>query len=106
VAVALLAASLVTPVALDKPPVAVDACWAAGRQATSCDAAFPHYGDPRIAAGGTLAGGVLFCALKPIDIRGLSAAQLSRLKRVFPGGSCDPRKPSREAVPAQPWKSY
>jgi hypothetical protein len=93
-------------VALDKPPVAVDSCWVAGRQATSCDAAFPHYGDPRIAAGGTLAGGVLLCTLKPIDLPGLSAAQLSQLKRVFPGGICDPRKPSREAVPAQPWKTY
>jgi hypothetical protein len=96
-------------VVLDKPPVAVDSCWVAGRQVTdltACGAVFPHYGDPRIAAGGTLAGGNLLCALKPLSVPGLTASQAARLLRVFPQGSCDSSRPSREWSRARPWATY
>ena len=41
----------------DRPRDAVDTCWVEGRKITdtsTCRAAFPYFGDPRIAAGGTL----------------------------------------------------
>jgi hypothetical protein len=95
-------------VVLDKPVVAVDSCWLAGRQVTNaqaCAVAFPYYGDPRIAAGGRLSGGVLACALAPLRrTAGFTDAQWQRLQRVFPRGVCDPTQPQR--VRAVPWASY
>ena len=95
-------------VALDKP--VVDGCFVAGQQITDlalCGTAFPYYGDPRIAAGGTLAGGVIACTLKPaVRLTGMTDAQWSRWKRVFPSGVCDPARPGRDQVPSVPWMRY
>lgn len=97
-------------VALDKPAVAVDSCFVAGHQITDlsvCAAAFPHYGDPRLAAGGPINGGVLACTLRPATrLPGLSDTQWQRLRKAFPSGVCDPRRPGRGQVPATPWATY
>jgi hypothetical protein len=97
-------------VVLDKPAQATDACFVAGQpvsDAAACSAAFPYYGDPRIAAGGRLAGGVLACALRPLARHsGLTDDQWQRLRKVFPTGVCDPTRPGREHAPAVPWASY
>lgn len=97
-------------VAQDRPPAAVDSCFAAGRQVTDltlCGTAFPWYGDPRIAAGGTLAGGVLACALTPpVRYAGLSDTQWRRWRGVFPHGVCDPTRPGRGQARTVPWTSY
>jgi hypothetical protein len=96
-------------VVLDKPPSVVDSCFAAGAQVTQntvCNAAFPHYGDTRIAAGGQLAGGDLACALEPVAIPGLSTAQLDRMRAVLPRGMCNWSRPSRGFSRALAWASY
>jgi hypothetical protein len=97
-------------VAQDKPATAVDSCWFAGVQVTEmslCSKAFPYYGDPRIAAGGRLAGGVLACALRPATrLTGFTDDQWRRWRRVFPTGVCDPSKPGRGYAHAVPWTSY
>ena len=97
-------------VVLDKPAIAVDSCWVAGRQVTDltvCGAAFPHYADARQAAGAPVAGGVLACALQPL-VRpvGLTSAEWTRLRSVFPRGVCDYRRPSRAFAHALPWATY
>jgi hypothetical protein len=97
-------------VAQDKPAVATDSCWAAGVQVTDmsvCHLVFPSYGDPRTAAGGPLAGGVLACALKPaVRLAGLTDDQWRRWLRVFRSGVCDWGRPGRGAARARPWTSY
>jgi hypothetical protein len=97
-------------VALDKPADATDSCFVAGAQVSepaACAAAFPFYGDPRIASGGRLSGGVLACALRPAArLPGLTDDQWARLRRVFPDGVCDPSRPGREQTHSIPWASY
>ena len=97
-------------VAQDKPAVAVDSCWFAGVQVTdvdACSAAFPHYGDPRIAAGGRLQGGVLACSLRPATrLPGFTGGQWQRWRRVFARGVCDPSRPGRGFARAVAWTSY
>ena len=97
-------------VAQDRPPAAVDSCFVAGRQLTDlslCATAFPWYGDPRIAAGGRLAGGVLACALRsPTRLPGFTDDQWRRWRAVFPSGVCDPARPGRGQQPTSPWATY
>lgn len=97
-------------VVLNKPAVAVDSCFVAGAQVTdraTCSAAFPYYGDPRIAAGGRLSGGVLACALTSLRRpAGVDDAQWTRLQRVFPDGVCDPTQPGRQEERAVVWATY
>jgi len=102
-------------VARNKPAELRDACWTPqGERVTDaarCEAMFPIAGDPRMAAGGPLAGDVLKCALKPVTASGyqrpLTASQLARMKAVFPHGVCDYGKPGVEQKrPPKPWLSY
>jgi hypothetical protein len=97
-------------VVLDKPADAIDSCFVGGTQVTeaaACGAAFPHYGDPRIAAGGRLSGGVLACGLRPAKrLAGLSDEQWARLRKVFPTGVCDPSRAGREQTHSLRWASY
>jgi hypothetical protein len=62
-----------------------------------CNAAYPFHGDPRLVAGGPLAGNVLKCALKPVDAAdypgSMTAAQLDQIKLIFPTGVCDYHHP-------------
>jgi hypothetical protein len=106
-------APLARKVVRDKPADAVDSCWLEGRRVTdqsTCRAAFPYFGDPRIAAGGPLADDVLECRLKPLDPDdygvALTAGQLARLRRAFPDGVCDYSRPGAGQRPPVPWMSY
>lgn len=102
-------------VALNKPPLAVDRCFAtdgsqlaAGpdvwngildkKEAGACTKAFPLYSTTRIVAGGPIEGGVYKCSLQPVSRaieRGLygswlpSADERARLEQIFPTGVCD-----------------
>jgi len=97
----------------DKPADAVDTCWFEGRRVTdpsTCRAAFPYFGDPRIAAGGPLADDVLKCGLRPLargDYHGaFTDAQFARLRRAFPDGVCDYTRPGVAQRPPEPWMSF
>jgi hypothetical protein len=102
-------------VAANKPAAAVDSCFATdgsliargsgvwngildSKPAGACTQAFPLYSTSRIVAGGPIEGGVFKCALQPVEsalARGLygawspDAAQVARLKQIFPTGVCD-----------------
>lgn len=96
-----------------KPATAVDACFIGGTKVTdpaACRATFPHYADPRIAAGAPLSNDLLKCALKPLRQKDYSVPftppQWSRLQAAFPRGVCDYRKPGVERVPSVAWQTY
>jgi uncharacterized tannase-like protein DUF6351 len=96
----------------DKPAEAVDTCWIEGRAVTdqaACDAAFPHFADPRIAAG-PQTDDVLKCELKPLARRDFpvtfTADQWARLQRAFPGGVCDYAQRPVGHHQVDPWMSY
>jgi hypothetical protein len=102
-----------------KPPLAVDRCFdtqggqiAAGphvwdgvldhRPAGACTQRFPIHGTSRTVAGGPFEGDVFKCRLQPVSAavaHGLygswrpDAAQLRRLKEIFPTGVCDYTEP-------------
>jgi hypothetical protein len=94
--------------------VAVDSCWVAGTQITNqstCQAAFPYYGDPRMAAGEQLANNVLKCQLKPLsradyDVT-FTDAEWAELERAFPTGVCDWSKPGiGQQPPLSSWLTF
>ncbi len=112
-------------VAGNRPARAVDSCFdrngvlmSAGAQvwdgildprpAGACTQAFPLYGTSRIVAGAPVEGGIYKCARKPVQVAAHdgsfapwspSADELAQLKKIFPGGVCDYRRPDR----ARPW---
>lgn len=107
------AAPLAVKVARAKPGGAGDTCWIDGRRVDNparCDAAFPTYASPRIAAGGPWADDVLACRLRPMrpaDYRApLTAVQWRRLAAVFPAGVCDWAAPGVDQQPSLPWMSF
>jgi hypothetical protein len=61
------------------------------------NAMYPNHSEPRIQAGAPIANDVLKCRLKPVNTADykakFSAAQLARLKAIFPTGVCDFNKP-------------
>ncbi|RSM56756.1 hypothetical protein DMB66_33305 [Actinoplanes sp. ATCC 53533] len=96
-----------------KPPDAVDACFIGGVKVTDqtvCRATFPHYANPRIAAGAPMSNDVLKCELTPPDPRDYGVAftpeQWTRLKAAFPHGVCDFRHAAVNRVPSVPWLTY
>lgn len=96
-----------------KPVDAVDACWIAGVKVTdwaSCERLFPHFGTPRIAAGGPLADDIFKCQLRPLDRVEygveFSDAQWQRLQSAFPQGVCNYLLPGVGVEPTIPWLSY
>jgi hypothetical protein len=100
-------------VRVDKPADAVDTCWIEGRRVTDwsvCRAAYPYFGDPRIAAGGPLADDVLKCRLRPLVRADHPVAftddQWSRLARTFPFGVCDYTRPGVGQRPPVAWMSF
>ncbi|HEY1077730.1 MAG TPA: DUF6351 family protein, partial [Fontimonas sp.] len=97
----------------NKPADAVDACWIAGQKITdreTCEWLFPHFGTPRIAAGGPLADDVFKCQLRPLTRSDYSAtfsdAQWQRLQAAFPQGVCNYLLPGIGVEPTVPWLSY
>ena len=112
-------------IAQNKPARAVDACfdtqgsaiargpgvWSGildNQPAGACTQAFPLYSTSRIVAGAPIEGGIYKCALKPVDAAVADgtyapwvpgAAEIARLKAVFPDGVCDYSRPD-QARPA------
>ena len=106
-------------VAANKPPGAVDSCFATNgsliasgehvwdgildtRPAGACTQAFPLHSTSRIVAGGPIEGGVFKCALQPVAAaaaKGLyapwipGATDIARLEQIFPSGVCDYSQP-------------
>jgi Tannase-like family of unknown function (DUF6351) len=82
---------------------AEDGCWSgnnfiAERQTLSsqadnqCNALFPSWTAPRLAAGGPVAANIMKCSLKPVsrgDYAPMSDAQFARLAALFAAGVCD-----------------
>jgi hypothetical protein len=64
---------------------------------TPCNALFPSWRAPRLAAGGPVAANIMKCDLKPVTASDykvpLTTQQLNALKRVFFNGVCDWSKP-------------
>lgn len=76
-----------------------------------CRDLYPVFGDPRTAAGAPIINNRLKCAVRPVDPKGykvtLTSAQADRLRRIFPDGVCDWRKPGVGQVPlAATWINY
>jgi hypothetical protein len=97
----------------DRPAGAVDACFVGGREITdraTCGAAFPFFGDARIAAGGPLADNVMQCRLdraERSDYRvTFTDAQWARLQRAFAGGVCDYSRPGVDQRPSVSWLTF
>ena len=61
-------------------------------------------------AGGPLASNNLKCQLKPVDLAdyklSFSAADLSRLRTIFPSGVCDFSKAGANFAKVVPWASF
>ena len=100
-------------VAKNKPADLVDACFptAQGRlvgqtekitDMAKCNKIFPFAGDARLAAGAPRTLDVFKCQLKPVTAADYkskpNAAQLAKLKEIFPNGVCDYKKPGVEQV--------
>jgi hypothetical protein len=104
-----------------KPADFVDACWtrdehpqkiverqmpASGR----CNELYPANSFPRGVAGSPLAADIVKCQLKPISTSDykvtFTAAEMTRLKEIFPTGVCDWSKPGVEQQPmAGTWQA-
>jgi hypothetical protein len=96
-----------------KPADLVDACFTAQgeriveRQTFDapgrCNQLYPAFPPPRVVAGGPLTNDVVKCSLKPVDAADyrvpLSAADLDRLRGIFPTGVCDWSKPGMWEAP-------
>ena len=97
----------------NKPAEAVDTCWIGGERITdqaTCRAAFPYYGNPRIAAGGPLANDIMKCRLQPLD-RGdytvdFSDEQWEQLQAAFPEGVCDWSRAGVDQQPPLAWPTF
>lgn len=76
-----------------------------------CNELYPTHLPPRMIAGGPLTNDVLKCQLKAVDARdykvNVAAAEVSRLKKIFPDGVCDWSKPGVGQVkPTGTWQSF
>ena len=101
--------------ARNRPPEARDGCYL-GRQPIddgTCEAVWPYYGAPRIAAGGPLSNDVMKCRRKPLDRddpaygqAAFTTAQWERLQATFADGVCDWSHPDVDARPSVPWMTY
>jgi hypothetical protein len=99
----------------DKPATATDECFIGSAltettDAATCAAAFPHFGDARLAAGEPLVDNAEQCQLKPLDPADYSvifnADQWARLQQAFPDGVCDWTKPPVGFGPSIPWLTF
>jgi hypothetical protein len=119
-------ASRAEKVVRDKPPDANDKCFtgspappapgtSSGPTAeiddpAQCALLYPHYGNTRTAAGGSMTDDIIQCRLKPLDTKDYGVAltddQLETLRGAFPNGVCDYSKPGVGDQPSVPWMSF
>jgi hypothetical protein len=102
----------------DKPADLTDRCAVYGGVHTApldgvClpEKAKTHYGTPREVSGGLKYNDVLKCQLRAVrasdyGVVGLSADQLTRIKKLFPHGVCDWAKPGVGQQPVHAWQTY
>ena len=98
-----------------RPAGLVDGCYTATGDfvaeeitrdpAAECNQLYPYHMDPHSVAGGTLAGDILKCTLKPLDASDyevtFTTEEWSQLQAVFPDGVCDWSKPGVGMVPLE-----
>jgi hypothetical protein len=96
----------------DRPAAATDVCYYPdGNQLGGCDAVFGPAGNPRWAAGGSLAQDVIKCQLKPLvrtdyGSTAFADAEWAGLQAAFPNGVCDWSKDGVSQQPTVAWQSY
>jgi hypothetical protein len=87
----------------NRPAWVTDTCWDSSGVAheerftmnpsATCNQLFPIFSTVRIEAGGTLAGDIMKCQLKPVRLSdygvAFTSAQVGRLNAIFPDGVCD-----------------
>jgi hypothetical protein len=100
---------------LDKPAGATDECFLGATltestDAAACAAAFPYFGDARLAAGSPWTDNVMQCSLQPLDRAGygvtLTDDQWARLQAAFPDGVCDWNAAPVGFEPSVPWLTF
>lgn len=106
-----------------KPADLTDACWSRDAApvkiaepqtrapSSRCEALYPSASFPREVAGASIANDVMKCRLRPIRPAdyGLpfSAAEMARLRAIFPAGVCDWSRPGVEQQkPASTWQRF
>jgi Tannase-like family of unknown function (DUF6351) len=105
-----------------KPDAAVDGCWDStglfhaepqtfsSTPDSTCNTLFPTFAFPRYIAGGPLKANVYKCHLKPIDPAdyavSFTAAEMQRLRSIFPTGVCDWSKRGLGYRPVVTWPSF
>ena len=101
-----------------RPTSANNDCIIAGERVSdeqACAAAYPYWGDPRIAAGGPTTDDILKCQLAPLDREDplftdygitFSDAQWERLTAAYPEGVCDYTRRSVGDAPVVGWLTY
>jgi Tannase-like family of unknown function (DUF6351) len=105
-----------------RPKSLVDACWTRDAMPTKiaevqtmgsgqCDTLYPSFSFPRGVAGAPIASDIVKCKLKPVtaaDYPGsVSAADMRRLRSIFPSGVCDWSKPGvSQQRPAGVWQTF
>jgi hypothetical protein len=99
-------------VAEDRPELARDVCYYPdGNTLGACDAVFGPAGNPRWAAGGSIAQDVMKCQLKPLvrtdyGSTAFADAEWAGLQTAFPDGVCDWSKDGVSQQPTVAWQGY
>ena len=98
------ATPLAQKIVANKPSSLKDGCWNSGAfmaepqflglaGTSACNTLYPGWTFPRFVAGSSMAHDVVQCSKKPVTASdytvSFSAAEIARLKRIFPDGVCD-----------------
>ncbi len=103
-----------------KPVGLVDACWTKEGQkivekqqfmAGRCNDLYPSHSFPRFVAGAPITNDIIKCQLRSITASdykvAFTADEMTRLKKIFPGGVCDWSKPGVDQQPlAGTWQTF
>ena len=105
-----------------KPAGLIDACWTPGENRRKvadphvygtgpCEELYPANSFPRGVADSSIAADVIKCQLKPLDPAdykvSFTAEEQTRLRQIFPSGTCDWSKPGVEQQPpAGTWQTF
>jgi hypothetical protein len=99
----------------DKPATASDQCFIGASltettDPAACAAAFPHFGDARLAAGESMTDNAMQCQLKPLNPADygvtFTAAQRTGLQQAFPDGVCNWALPPVGWQSSIPWLTF